>query len=151
LVFITFYTFRTRNKTKNGDAVENQWIFWGEDGLGEVEHHLSGKARLRGYRDLIVGLEVTPTKGSNGYDEFVQRNHVAFAKLLISNENDVCLGLIESSKSKLMPEGDARLASTNLVQKFAPTAKSNLIKTKQKFVESKLDNILMDPDGERKA
>ena len=32
------------------------------------------------------------------------------------------------------------------MQKFAPTTKSNLIKTKKEFVESKLEDISMDPD-----
>ena len=45
-----------------------------------------------------------------------------------------------------MPEEDVRLAWTNLVQKFALTTKSNLIKTKKEFVESKLEDISMDPD-----
>jgi gag-polypeptide of LTR copia-type len=101
------------------------------------------KSRLRGYRELLVGLEIVATKG---YDKFMQKNDFAFAELLISNENDVCLGLVDSSRSELMPEGDARLAWTNLVQKFAPTTKSNLIKTKREFVESRLEEISINPD-----
>jgi gag-polypeptide of LTR copia-type len=104
------------------------------------------KSRLRGYRELLVGLEIAPTKGVKGFDKFMQKNDFAFAELLISNKNDVCLGLVDSSRSELMPEGDARLAWTNLVQKFAPTTKSNLIKTKREFVESRLEDILIDPD-----
>ena len=60
------------------------------------------KARLRGYRDIIVGLEVAPTKGSKGFEEFMQKNNFAFAELLISRENDVCLGLVNSSRSEVM-------------------------------------------------
>jgi gag-polypeptide of LTR copia-type len=104
------------------------------------------KSRLRGYRELLVGLEIAPTKGVKGFDEFMQKNDFAFAELLISKENDVCLGLVDSSRSELMPEGDARLAWTNLVQKFAPTTKSNLIKTKREFVESRLEDISINPD-----
>jgi gag-polypeptide of LTR copia-type len=104
------------------------------------------KSKLRGYRELLVGLEIVPTKGVKGYDKFMQKNDFAFAELLISNKNDVCLGLVDSSRSELMPEGDARLAWTNLVQKFAPTTKSNLIKTKREFVESRLEDISIDTD-----
>jgi hypothetical protein len=68
------------------------------------------KSRLRGYRELLVGLEVVPTKGAKGYDKFMQKNDFAFVELLFSNKNDVCLGLVDSSRSELMPEGDARLA-----------------------------------------
>jgi gag-polypeptide of LTR copia-type len=33
-----------------------------------------------------------------------------------------------------------------LVQKFAPTTESNVIKTKREFVESRLEDILINPD-----
>jgi gag-polypeptide of LTR copia-type len=70
----------------------------------------------------------------------------AFAELLISSKNDVFLGLVDSSRSELMSDGDARLAWTNLVQKFTPTTKSNLIETKREFVESRLEDIWIKPD-----
>jgi hypothetical protein len=53
------------------------------------------KSRLKGYRELLVGLEVVPTKGAKGYDKFMQKNDFAFAELLISKKNDVCLGLVK--------------------------------------------------------
>ena len=31
------------------------------------------KFRFRGYRDLIVGLEIVPTKGSKRCDKFMQK------------------------------------------------------------------------------
>jgi hypothetical protein len=36
------------------------------------------KFRLRGYRELLVGLEVVPTKGTKGYDKFMQKHDFAF-------------------------------------------------------------------------
>jgi gag-polypeptide of LTR copia-type len=104
------------------------------------------KARLRGYRNLLVGLEVAPSKGTKGHEEFMVKNDITYAELLISSEWDICLGLVNSSRSEDMPEGDARLAWKNMVARFAPTTKANLIKTRKQFVESKLDDIRMDPD-----
>ncbi len=103
------------------------------------------KARLRGYRNLIAGIEVAPAKGTKGHDEFMQRNDFAYAELLISCECDVCLGLVHTSRSEDMPEGDARLAWSNLVSKFAPVTKSNLIKTKKEFVDFKVGRCFSEP------
>ena len=33
-------------------------------------YYLFGKAMLRGYRDILVGLEVAPAKGTKGYEGF---------------------------------------------------------------------------------
>jgi hypothetical protein len=65
---------------------------------------------------------------------------------LISSKCDICLRLIYSSRSEEMPKGDAGLAWKNMVARFAPTTKANLIKTKKDFMASKLDDIVVDPD-----
>ena len=52
------------------------------------------KARLRGYRSVILGLEDAPNKGSKGYEEFLVKNDNAFSDLLICSESDVCLGVL---------------------------------------------------------
>jgi gag-polypeptide of LTR copia-type len=95
---------------------------------------------------LIAGIEVAPAKGTKGHDIFMQRNNFAYAELLISCECDVFLGLVHTSRSEDMPEGDARLAWLNLVLKFALVTKSNLIKTKKEFVDSRLEDALVNPD-----
>jgi hypothetical protein len=104
------------------------------------------KARLKGYRNLLVGIEKMPLKGTKGHEDLVTKNDFAFAELLISCKCDVCLGLVNTSRSEELPEGDACIAWTILVNKFAPTTKFNLIKTKKEFVESKLEDISRDPD-----
>jgi hypothetical protein len=104
------------------------------------------KARLKGYRNLLVGIDRMPSKGTKGHEDFMTKNDFAFAELLISCECDVCLGLVNISRSEEMPEGDAHIAWTKLVEKFAPTTKYNLIKTKKEFVDSKLEDVTMDPD-----
>jgi hypothetical protein len=48
-----------------------------------------------------------------------------------------------------MPEGDARLAWSNLGligARYAPVTKRNLIKTKKEFIESRLEGASLDSD-----
>jgi gag-polypeptide of LTR copia-type len=104
------------------------------------------KARLRGYRELLVGIGESPQKGSKDYDEFVMRNDIAYAELLIACDNDICLGIVNTSRTSTLPEGDAKLAWKNLVSKFEPVTKSNLIRVKKEFVECKLEGTHQDPD-----
>ena len=68
------------------------------------------KARLRGYRGLLVGVEIAPNKGTKDYEVFIQKNDVAFAETLIVCECDTCFGIINSSRSEQLPDGDAKLA-----------------------------------------
>jgi gag-polypeptide of LTR copia-type len=101
--------------------------------------------RLKGYRNLLIGIKTMPTMDGKGYDDFIIKNDFAFAELLISCECDVCLGLVNTSRSEELPEGDAHLAWTNSESKFFPVTKFSLIKTKKELVDSKLENISQDP------
>jgi hypothetical protein len=84
------------------------------------------KARLRGYRELLVGTKIAPKKSSKEYECFIIRNDVAYAEVLIERECDACIGIINSSRSELMHDGDARLTWLNLTSKFEPKIKACL-------------------------
>ena len=71
---------------------------------------------------------------------------MAYAELLIACEENVCFGIVNSSRSEQLPEGDARLAWSNLVSKFEPNTKANLIQMKKEFVQNTLSSISQDPD-----
>jgi len=103
------------------------------------------KARLKGYRDVIIGTEIV-AKGSKGREEYVVKNDVAFAELLISCDSDAVFGIVQTSRSEEHPEGDAHLAWTRLTNKFEPKTKANLIKIKREFTECRLWNCETDPD-----
>ena len=82
------------------------------------------KARLRGCRTLLVGAEVVPNKGSKDFDAFVLKNDIAYAELLIACENDeVCFSIINSSRSDILPDGDAKVAWDNMSAKIEPKTK----------------------------
>jgi hypothetical protein len=78
---------------------------------------------LFGYRILLVGIDKMSSKGTKGHKEFMMRNDFAFAELLISCECNICLGLVNTSRLDEMPERDAHLAWSKLVDKYTPTTK----------------------------
>jgi hypothetical protein len=104
------------------------------------------KARLRGYRNLIIGVEIPPNKGSKDYENYVLKNDVAYAEILIACECEICFGIINSSRSETLPDGDAKLAWDNLIAKFEPRTKSSLIQLKKQFLDNKLRDLNQDPD-----
>jgi hypothetical protein len=104
------------------------------------------KARLRGYRNILLGVEIPPNKGSKDFENYVLRNDIAYAEILIACECDVCFGIINSSISEILPDGDAKLAWDNLIAKFEPRTKSSLIQLKKQFLENKLRDSNQYPD-----
>jgi hypothetical protein len=42
------------------------------------------KARLRCYRNVILGVEIPPNKGSKDFENNVLRNDIAYAEILIA-------------------------------------------------------------------
>jgi gag-polypeptide of LTR copia-type len=122
-------------------------LFSGEQkdwGIWSIQY--LAKARLKGYRNLVTGVGLTPEKGTKGYEDFLLTNDIAFSELIIACASEVCVGNVDTSRSETLPEGDAKLAWKNLVAKFEPTTKANLIKIKKEFSESSLDGIETDPD-----
>ena len=124
-------SFRTKMdfniKTSTFSGLKKDWGRWSITFLA--------KGKLRGYKELLLGIEIAPVKGSKSHEEFMIKNDLAFAELLIASECDICLGIVDSSRSESMPEGDACLAWRNLVAKFEPVTKANLIKMKREFAE----------------
>jgi hypothetical protein len=91
-------------------------------------------------------MEAVPEKSSKGYDKFIFKNYIAYAELLIICDCDICLGIVNTSNSNLMPEGDTKLSWKNLLAKFELNTKANLIKLKEEFTESKLKDLSDIPD-----
>jgi hypothetical protein len=56
---------------------------------------------------------------------------------MIVCKTDVCLRIVNSSRTQTLPAGDARLAWENLVVNLEPTAKANLIQMKKDVIENK--------------
>jgi hypothetical protein len=89
------------------------------------------KARLRWYRNVILGDEIPANKGSKYFENYVLRNDISYAEILIACECEVFFGIINSNRSEILPDGDANLAWDNLIAKFEPRTKSSLIQLKK--------------------
>jgi hypothetical protein len=83
---------------------------WYVEALGNVIYFVPVESNQGGYRELSMGLEIVPGKGSQGYYKFILRNNIAFAEQLNASECNICLGIVNSSRSDKMPEDDACLA-----------------------------------------
>jgi hypothetical protein len=94
-----------------------------------------------------MGIEIVPTKGEKDFDAFLIKNDVAYAEVLIAFEDNLCFELVHSSRSEQLPEEDASLAWSNLMSKFEPKTKANLIQMKKEFVQNVLPSASHDPDS----
>jgi hypothetical protein len=123
----------TQIKISSFSGEKKDWECWSVTFLS--------KARLRGYRNILVGIRFFPEKGSKGYDDYIFKNDIAYAELLISCDCDICLGIGNTSSSEQIPEGDTRLVWRNLLVKYEPNTKANSIKLKKEFTESKIKGL----------
>ena len=98
------------------------------------------KARLRGCRQVILGYEMVDKDGRN-FEQVKLKNDLAYAELMICCENDLCFSIVDNNVTELFPEGDCFLAWKNLVARYEPRTKSNLIQLKKELMESKLEDI----------
>ena len=73
-------------------------------------------------------------------------NEVAYNELLLSCTEVVCFGLVDESKSEDLPDGDAKMAWTKLVNKFEPKTNSTQAELRRSFETSKMEDG-QDPDA----
>ena len=71
--------------------------------------YLLAIARVKGYRNLFIGTEIVAKEIKN-YEEFIVKNGIAFAELLISCELEAAFEIVHTSCSEEHPEGDVNLA-----------------------------------------
>lgn len=55
---------------------KKDWAIWSNQYLSKV--------RIKGYRNLVTGVDQTPDKGTNGYEDFMQRNEIAFSEPIVA-------------------------------------------------------------------
>ena len=124
-------------KLTNFSGNPKDWDRWSKTFLA--------KSKIKGYKEVILGTEVVNKDGSN-FLEIKKLNDLAHAEMLICCVTDLCFAIVENSKSEMFADGDARLGWLNLVEKFEPKTKMNMIKLKKEFMECGLDDPNKDPD-----
>jgi gag-polypeptide of LTR copia-type len=105
------------------------------------------RANLRGYKSLLVGKWiVTDEDSAEELMRHSEKNDSAYAELLMSCQADAIFGIVDNARSKMYPDGDAKIAWFDLCGKFEPNTKTALVATKLEFSKSKLASAGTDPD-----
>ena len=123
------------------------------------------KANLKGYRKLINGpvpipteaqyqsaiLSSNPTPIDTKRVELYEMSVEAYHHLVLSIDGEspagrVAFELVHGSRTTDNPDGDVRLAWKRLVSKYEPKTAQSYIKLNKKFVTSKLEDTLTDPE-----
>jgi hypothetical protein len=86
---------------------------------------LLSSAALRRYKKLILNKEGDDLEWAKNEWEIL--NDLAYAELMIACQDDMSYGIIDGSRSKIFPDGDAALAWKRLNEKFEPRNSRNLM------------------------
>jgi hypothetical protein len=65
------------------------------------------KASFMGNKNELLGIEEMPEdKSGTEFEDFMMKNDIAFADLMITCEEDVCFDLVENARTEELPDGD---------------------------------------------
>ena len=96
-------------------------------------------ATVKGYRDVLVPID--PDTEAELEDNIQVYNY-----LILSCQEDIAFGIVDESVSETFPDGDARVAWTNLKNRFEPNTGAAKVQLKQEFHQLKLASADEDPD-----
>ena len=94
----------------------------------------------RGHREVLKPKDPKVRQNSND-------NNKVYAHLMMECEDNVTFGIIKKATSDEFPEGDARLAWTNLYKKFEPNTGGRKVRLKSKFQKTRLIDVGDDPNN----
>ncbi len=129
------------------------WPIWSENFLAGGD--------VKGYKDILLGKEKVATDSEFGQMENAPRkrkatplrklNKDAFIDLRLSITADTDTGriafeIVRGSKTKEVSDGDATATWKKLERKCESKRAPNWLLLKEKFVNSRLKNVQLDPD-----
>ena len=94
----------------------------------------------RGHREVLKPKDPKVRQDSND-------NNKVYAHLMMACEDDVMFGIIEEAMLDEFPEGDARLAWSNLYKKFEPNTGGRKVRLKSEFQKTRLVDVRENPDN----
>ena len=122
------------------------WSVWSEKFLA--------RAKMRGYRDILLGKEKIPTDKDEPedtasdavkekYKKVRDANELAYLDLILCIEGNtqigrVAFGCVKGSKTEDVSMGDSRVAWVRLTNKFAPTTAPSRLHLRALFNASSL-------------
>ena len=132
---------------------KDEWQVWSEKFLA--------RARRKNYKGILTGSERVPPVSMSANGEAIERtdaerrldnaNELAFEDLVLSVDGTteagrVAFGIIRSSKTTELPEGDARLAWEKLERKYVSKTALSRLMLKKKLGKMRLKRARDDPD-----
>ena len=67
-------------------------------------------------------------------------NEEGYSDLLLSMEDEVAFGIVNEAKSADLPSGDLTMAWKNLLNKYAPSTKDELVSVKKEFMQCVMES-----------
>jgi hypothetical protein len=129
------------------DGKDDSWRMWSKKFLA--------RAQMRGYKNILLGkVDVPPhdevftgTAAEKATKEALRAgNDKAYNDLLLACESDICFNLVDEAQTSDLPEGDARLAWNNLVNKYEPKSSMAKVYLKKEFAKCNLGDSSKDPN-----
>jgi hypothetical protein len=112
------------------------------------------KAKLAGYDEVLTGKQVTPDD-SEALDlrrnedkvkaKLRKMNIIAYNALMLSCEGGA-FGPVEEAKTTKHPDGDARQAWVNLLEKYQVETAAGMVQLRMDFTKCVMKNESQDPD-----
>ena len=112
------------------------WRMWSRKFLARV--------KIKGYKAVLMGTEnppranamLDPMDDSQATQIKLRNiNELAYSKLLLACQEEVCFGVINKDMTTDQPEGLASLVWANLTMRYKPRVLAMKIKLKQEFIK----------------
>ena len=122
----------------NFSGKQNDWIMW--------EAKYKARARMKGWLQVLLGQVVVPkenvilTDAQAAEKNARKANEEGYSDLLLSMEDEVAFGIVNEAKSTDLPSGDLTMAWKNLLNKYAPSTKDELVSVKKEFMQCMMES-----------
>lgn len=118
-------------------------------------------ASVKGYKSILLGNDVIMSKQTfdaidRNTDEgkelvatqekLQKKNVEAYNALVLSLDDEVSLGAVETAITDEFPDGNAKQAWDNLLEIFEPKTRSNKVQLLREFTSSRLSDVNKNPD-----
>src|SRR5210317_1283421 len=112
-------------------------------------------ASVQGYKDILLGKEVAPTdsavidpstEAGKKQLKLREKNKEAYNTLVLSCDDEVSLGAIETATSSDYKEGDAKQVWDNLLEIYQPRTMANKTSLIKELTKSSLSDASKNPD-----
>ena len=120
---------------------EDEWPKWSKKFMAV--------AKLKKFANIIDGSVLVPKLTDNMDEKDIgirDLNQATYCCLLYCMTDEISFSLVDTAKTRDLPDGDAALAWRNLLTKHEPKQYGILLNLKRDFVTKSLDECEQNPD-----